>query len=64
MPLTSPKTNEALVEANSRLAPNVALRSLLIEFRRSKQQEWEAAKRWWREAQQQEEGRGGALGVQ
>jgi hypothetical protein len=45
-----------IADADARLVPNVALRSLLIDYEEGKTLEWEATERRWREVQQQQQG--------
>jgi hypothetical protein len=59
-PVTSPKTNLQIDQAQTGLVPNVAIRSLLIGYTAARTAEWEAlegARRVWAEGRgQQQEG--------
>lgn len=46
---TSPSTNEELDPAQVQLFPNKTLRTLVIEYREAKRQEWAEAVRRWEE---------------
>jgi hypothetical protein len=56
-PLKSPKTNVVIPAAQAILAPNVLIRSFVMEYKATKTREWEAAERRWRERQVAEEER-------
>lgn len=49
LPLTSPTTNQTIDPAQGVLAPNVAIRGFVLDFKEKTVREWEAAARRWLE---------------